>query len=73
MKYALEQRLRLLDFIADHFGTVRREYLCDYFGISIPQATKDIKEYMRIAPDNIRYSHTLKTYVKNPEFSRVFP
>jgi hypothetical protein len=72
MKYAIEQRLRLIDFLAAHYGRINRDELTDYFGISIPQATKDFKDYMKIAPDNIRYSHSLKVYVRNKEFERVW-
>lgn len=72
MRYAIEQRLRFIDFIVDSFGYVNRKHLEDYFGISTPQATKDFKEYMKIAHDNIRYSVTEKTYKRNPEFVRVW-
>lgn len=72
MRYAIEQRLRFIDFLADHYGEVNRKHLEDFFGISTPQATKDFKEYMKIANDNIRYSTTDKTYRRNPEFVRVW-
>jgi hypothetical protein len=72
MRYAIEQRLRFIDFIADNFGKINRKHLEDFFGISTPQATKDFKEYMKIAPDNIRYSITEKAYKRNPEFERVW-
>lgn len=72
MKYAIEQRLRFLDFLFEHYGEVNRIALVDYFGISIPQATKDFKQYRNIAPDNIRYSTSDKVYRKNPEFKRVW-
>ena len=72
MRYAVEQRLRFLDFLFDHYGSANRSALEDFFGISVPQATKDFKEYMKIAPDNIRYSTTEKVYKRNPEFKRVW-
>ncbi len=72
MKYAIEQRLRFIDFLLHQYDTINRSALVDFFGISVPQATKDIKDYIKLAPDNIRYSVTLKKYVKNPEFKRVW-
>lgn len=73
MKYAVEQRLRFIDFLAQQYGELNRSALVDYFGISVPQAAKDFKDYMKLAPDNIRYSNTKKAYLRNPEFSRVWP
>ncbi len=72
MKYAIQQRLRFIDFLCHQYGSINRSALVDYFGLSVPQATKDLKEYMKIAPDNIRYSHTQKVYLSNPEFVRVW-
>lgn len=72
MNYAVQQRLRFLELIIDHHGYANRSLLEDYFGISTPQATKDFKSYMKLAPDNIRYSHSEKAYKKNPEFKRVW-
>ncbi len=72
MKYAVEQRLRFIDFILDHYGYINRECVEDYFGISTPQVTKDIKEYMKLSPDNIFYSTSSKRYLKHPEFRRVW-
>ena len=72
MRYAIEQRLRFIDFLLEHYGTVNRKHLEDYFGISTPQATNDFREYSKIAPDNIRYSTSEKVYKRNPEFVRVW-
>jgi len=72
MRYAIEQRLRFIDFLLDHYETINRKHLEDYFGISTPQATKDFNAYMKIAPDNTRYSFKEKVYKRNPEFVRVW-
>ena len=72
MKYAIEQRLRFIDFLLHQYGRVNRSAVTDYFGISVPQATTDFKTYMKLAPDNIRYCHSDKAYIKNPEFNRVY-
>ena len=72
MKYAIEQRMRFLDFLFENYGKAGRRQLTDYFGISIPQATKDFKTYMKITPDNVRYNTSQKAYIRNPEFKRVW-
>lgn len=72
MKYAIEQRLRFIDFLVHHYGSINREALTDYYGISTPQASLDIKEYIGLAPGNLEYSTSLKRYNKSPKFVRVW-
>jgi hypothetical protein len=55
VRYAIEQRLRFIDFLVAHYGSVNRAALVDYFGISLPQASHDIGDYMKIAAENIVY------------------
>ena len=43
------------------FGTMRREYICEKFGISIPQASIDIKEAIN-RDDKIIYNKSTKQY-----------
>lgn len=73
MKYAIEQRMRFIDFTLYHYGEVGRSILVDFFGISKPQATNDLKNYIKLAPDNVRYNTSLKKYIRNPEFERMYP
>jgi len=72
MKYAIEQRLRFIDFLCYQYGKINRSALIDYFGISVPQASKDLKMYLKLAPDNLRYSRHRKVYLSNPEFKRIW-
>lgn len=55
---AVLARWRFIDFLLDHYGTLNRSALVDYFGISLPQATHDIQGYLRHAPGNAEYSMT---------------
>lgn len=71
--YAIEQRLRLIDFLLDHYGTINRRALIDYFGISPPQVAADFKRYQELAPDNMVYDASGKRYVRTIGFKRVFP
>lgn len=72
MSYAETQRLRLIDFLVDHYGTVRRSAVMDYFGVSQPQASADLKRYMELAPANIEYDSSVKAYIKTTTFVRVW-
>ena len=70
--YAVEQRLRFIDFLLHHYGTLNRAAIMDYFGVSIPQASMDIREYIALAPNNALYDKSAKTYRKTEEFARVW-
>jgi hypothetical protein len=72
MKYAVEQRLRLIDFLLDHYGKVNRVALEDFYGISTPQASSDFSAYKELAPDNMTYDAGAKCYVKTPIFKRYW-
>lgn len=71
--YAVEQRLRLIDFLLFQYGTINRSALMDYFGISTPQAAADFKLYMELAPWNMVYDKSAKMYRKSDQFARYYP
>ena len=70
--YAVEQRLRFIDFLLMHYGTLNRIAIMDYFGVSKPQAAIDIREYLSIAPENAIYDKSAKTYRRTEGFKRVY-
>ena len=35
-------RLRFIDSMMDYYGRMNREHLADFFGIPVPQASKDL-------------------------------
>lgn len=72
MQYAVEQRLRLIEFLVVHYDSVGREQLIDFFGISAPQATRDFKAYKELAPDNLLFDDKVKKYKKSHSFKRVY-
>lgn len=72
VRYAIEQRLRLIDFLLSQYGTVNRSAVMDFFGVSMPQASADIKAYLARAPGNAAYSLNQKTYVRTDAFQRVW-
>lgn len=73
LTFALAYRLRFIDFIVAEFGYINRGTICEYFSLSMPQATHDIATYCEIAPGNIEYDTSDKTYRRTREFVRAFP
>ena len=72
MKYAVEQRLRMIDFLLASYGHINRSMLIDYFGISQPSATRDFKEYMQLSPGSMVYDINNKTYHASTTFKRMY-
>jgi hypothetical protein len=72
LNYAVEQRLRFIDFLLMHYGTLNRAAIMDYFGVSMPQASCDIRDYLIIAPGNAIYDKSAKTYRRTEGFVRVW-
>ena len=72
MPYALEQRLRLIDFLLAQYGYVNRSALMDYFGIGAATATRDFKAYKNICKENVIYDDVDKAYHKSNRFKRVW-
>jgi hypothetical protein len=68
MLYAIEQRLRFIDFLLMEYGYFNRSALMNFFGVSSPQASTDIKAYLELAPGNATYDGNAKTYRKTPGF-----
>lgn len=72
MNYAVEQRLRLIDFLLDQYGHVNRSAIMNYFGIGSAAATRDFKKYMELAPNNTAYSGTERAYYKTQAFKPLY-
>lgn len=71
--YAVEHRLRFIDFLFHQYGQVNRSAITDYFGVSTPQASNDLGDYLELAPANATYDARAKAYIRTPEFKRVWP
>lgn len=70
---AQTERLRFIDFMLDNTGIFKRRFLMDYFGLSQPQATLDLRLYRKLAPENLRQDLSTRCYRSTPEFKRKFP
>lgn len=51
------------------YGFINREHLERKFGISTPQASKDLNEYLRLYPNTMLYDISLKKYIANTKDS----
>jgi hypothetical protein len=72
MNYAVEQRLRLIDFLLAHYGSVGRAEIEDFFGMSGPQVTRDFQMYIKLAPGNMLLNGSSKRWVRSDTFKRVW-
>lgn len=72
MRWNVEQRIEFIDFRLLWEGRINRQGLMEYFGVSTPQASADIKRYMEAAPENTVYDKSLKAYVATDSFEPRF-
>jgi len=66
------QRLQFIEFRLLWDGQVNRSDLINAFGISVPQATLDFREYMQRAPENMDYDKRRKFYFPTHKFNPIF-
>lgn len=64
----LRERLEFIEFRLYWEGSINRNDLTDRFGISMPQATLDLKEYQSLAPESLVYDVTKRQYTVSPSF-----
>ena len=67
-KWGVEKRLEFIDFRLYWEGRLNRGDLCGYFGVSIPQASGDIAQYLKLAPGNMVYTRKEKYYFPSDTF-----
>lgn len=72
LKWGVERRLEFIEFRLFWEGGVNRSDLIDTFGVSVPQASKDLTHYQERAPHNAVYDKSARRYVAGSEFRPVF-
>ena len=72
VRWGVEQRLEFIEFRLFWEGHVNRIDLMNQFGVSVNQATADIRRYLALGPDNLVYDKSARTYVRGPAFGPVF-
>lgn len=72
MKWGVERRLEFIEFRLFWEGGVNRADLIEMFGVSVPQASKDLTLYQEKAPGNALYDKSARRYVAGAGFRPVF-
>ncbi|VAX03432.1 hypothetical protein MNBD_GAMMA19-2274, partial [hydrothermal vent metagenome] len=77
IKWGTQQRLQHIELMAYYTGIITRSDLARAFAISDAAATKDLKLYNELAPDNLIYRHSVFGFVPSdsfqPQFSKLAP
>lgn len=72
LRWGVEQRLEFVEFRLFWEGHVNRSDVMEQFGLSVNQASSDLNRYIGLAPYNMDYNRSLRTYVRQPGFKPVF-
>lgn len=72
LRWGVQRRLKFIEFRLFWEDHVNRSDLIDVFGISVQQASTDLNRYLGMAPDNMVYDKSAKTYVRDSGFSPIF-
>lgn len=72
MRWGVEKRLEFIEFRLFWEGGINRADITDHFGVSVPQASKDLTLYEEKAPGNLLYDKSAKRYLASPGFTPVF-
>lgn len=72
LRWGVRRRLEFIDFRLFWDGRFNRSDLAETFGISTQQASADIAQYEKLAPQNLRYDRTEKAYRRAENFTPKF-
>lgn len=72
IRRGLARRLEFIEWRVYWAGRVNRRDLEEKFDISTPQASLDFREYQQLAPHNIVYNATEKTFLASEFFQPIF-
>lgn len=72
MRWGVEKRLEFIEFRLFWEGGINRADIINQFGVSVPQASKDLTLYEEKAPGNLRYDKSAKRYRAAPDFKPAF-
>ncbi len=72
LKWNTRQRLSYIETRAYYSGSVSRSDVAQTFAMSDPAATKDLKLYNDLAPDNLIYKQSEFGFIPSPSFTPTF-
>jgi WYL domain len=72
MRWGVEKRLEFIEFRLFWEGGINRADIIEQFGVSVPQASKDLSLYEEKAPGNLAYDKRQRRYFPAPVFKPAF-
>jgi hypothetical protein len=72
VRRGVKERLEFIDFRLFWEGRINRADIMERFGISMPQASKDLSLYESIVPGNLSYDVSAKRYLASSRFTPHF-
>lgn len=72
-RWSQQRRLEFIDFRLCWEGQLNRSDLTDFFDISVPQASLDIARYTALAPHNLAYDRSTRSYLSGETFRALYP
>ena len=72
MRWGVEKRLEFIEFRLFWEGGINRADIIEQFGVSVPQASKDLTLYEEKAPGNLLYDKSAKRYRAASDFRPYF-
>lgn len=72
LRWGVAQRLEFIEFRLFWEGHVNRSDLMEQFGLSVNQASADLNRYISLAPENMVYDKSARTYVRGPDYAAQF-
>ncbi len=72
LSWGVERRLEFIEFRLFWEGGINRADITKQFGVSVPQASKDLTQYQDLAPGNMLYDKSEKRYHAGNQFQPRF-
>ncbi len=72
LRWGAQQRLEFIEFRLFWEGGINRSDLKEFFAISIPQASNDLRRYQELAPGNMDYDKSKKWYFATATMRPIF-
>ncbi|WP_196108479.1 WYL domain-containing protein [Ochrobactrum sp. A-1] len=72
LRWGVERRLEFIEFRLFWEEHVNRGDLMEAFGVSVNQASTDLNRYIGMAPDNMVYDKSARTYIRGSKFAPLF-
>jgi predicted DNA-binding transcriptional regulator YafY len=72
LRWGVERRLEFIEFRLFWEGQLNRGDLVEAFGVSMNQASTDLNRYSEMAPGNMVYDKSARTYARAAEFDPLF-